>query len=189
MKALRYLVLSCGSFVLVAVAAVYVWQFWIEHHMFYPASSNETLFLRTYDPQSAIEPFNEHEGSSSGSSIVGSAGEKFVKHDREYHRVIAMRTDQWPALMTAVNDDLKAKLLQSGARILKFSGDANSSYHLAYAFDQSLGHVTIKPAKTVTIHRNTPLASGLEDAEIRIVINEKWFPTAHDKDQALAINP
>ncbi len=175
MRTLR--VVGIGVAVLgLPIVAVIAYGSWVNAHMIYPSPENESAFLRSYDSKAVVQPFMALEGYSEGRESGGGAGTKFVTHSAGFDEYFTMRTDQRGSLMVALNYDVSQRLFLSRVRILNESGTGSSGFHFQYATGNTIGDLSIRPLAPGAVHRNMPLAPGLEDVAVNIDVREQWFP-------------
>ncbi len=143
-------------------------------HLVYPTPETESVLLKNYSPRSVLEPFESKQFNSQWLGHESdAAGEGFASHDRAFWGTIAIRPENWMALMTTLNNDASTQLLREGAQILNQTGDPRDGFHLSYKFGKSYGEVTISLLKIAMSPRVPP---GCVQAGVNIALTEKWFP-------------
>jgi hypothetical protein len=138
----------------------------------------ESAFFKNYSSQHVIERFQYISPLAQvGPSRSAEAGKDFVTHRFEANWYFAMRSGSQLLLMTSLNDDLYAQLIQNGAQILSRSGDPQTGFHFDYRLANTIGNLTISPLEmNSTIHRTLQLPPGIVDVKARVEFTEKWFP-------------
>jgi hypothetical protein len=173
----RRLWIGVCALLLILCSAIAVPVIWDRLHTLYPTPDTKSSFLKSYNPQSVIEPFKSNSPSSDNGVNKSGAGRAFVTHTAEFQSFFAMRSEKWMPLMRALNEDLRAQLLQNGAQILNESGEPRSGFHFDYKLGKSFGSVKILPLEIDTrIPRRIPLPEGTVGVATRIEVEEKWFP-------------
>ena len=137
----------------------------------------ESAFLKTYTPEHVIDRFCEKEGSSHTQNFGSSSGRFFVPHVGGFEFHVVLRRENWISLMSALGDDARQQLANSGAEVLSQSGNSQDGFRFDYKLNQSTGSLRILPVATTSqVHRNMPLPQGMEDVTVKIEQTEKWFP-------------
>lgn len=176
MKSRRLWIGGC-ALLLILCSAIAVPEIWDRLHTLYPTPDTKSSFLRSYNPQSVIEPFKSNLPSGDNGATNSAAGRALVTHTAEFQSFFAMRSEKWMPLMRALSEDLRAQLLQNGAQILNESGEPRRGFHFDYKLGKNFGSVKIFPLTIDTrIPRRTPLPEGTVDVATRIEVEEKWFP-------------
>jgi hypothetical protein len=164
------LVLSCALILSAAVAA---------DDYVYPTPENHSAFIKSYTPADVIAPF-----SLGGSQLSGpggsSAGRGCVFHEKGFQAWLVIAPGKEPALMAAVRQDLKTRLLGEGVHIVRERGNTRKGFRFDYSTGKSEGSVLVDPLTFVD--PVTVTGPGFRPGEVvgiilRLQITETWYKT------------
>ena len=160
--------------VFVGVIAADIWQV---AHTIYPASENQSIFLRGYDLKAAVQPFRQPNESYGESRTAGGAAHaNSATLTASFSECFVMQSDLEEDLLLAVREDVFQRFSRSGAQIVSQSGSASTGLRFDYRTSNTIGALWIRPVTHANAQRKTPLSHGLEDVDVEVEINEEWFP-------------
>ena len=142
----------------------------------YPNPETESAFLRSYTLENAIVPGTPF---VSGMGGPDSAGRGCASHQREFQFwfIIASRTE--PAVMAAVQRDIRSRLTRQGSQITAANGDLRKGFQFDYEAGHSKGSVIVDPLAIADSPSVAgPMGPGQLAVKLRIGISETWYKTS-----------
>lgn len=148
-------------------------------HTFFPIET-KSAFFKSYTPTNVLTRFNE--GKASYGSGSGSAfGHDSVTHKADFDGDFALCSEKFMPLMDALSDDVAARLVGNGARILSQIGDARAGFQFDYKLGKTLGSVSIAPLKLTPVDptgflgHSMPVPNCMVGVHTSIKVAEQWF--------------
>lgn len=112
----------------------------------YASPETESIFFKVFDVKSQIKPYVRQQ-CLSWRSDGGQSGWRTASHVREFHENVVIKNTEWMLFTTTLKQALSAQLSVNGTHIIHSFGDAETDFGFDYAEGNTLGTVTVYPAK------------------------------------------
>jgi hypothetical protein len=145
----------------------------------YPTPQTQSAFFKSYSPKSAIARYEANEGSSTGESYSGDAGNETAHYARELQYWGYVPTDQQPKLFAELHSSIVHELVALKAQVLSDEWDGRS-FQVQYSMGQTSGKAMGGPVEDSSVIREGPAVKHLAPRlALHVRIEEQWSRQAN----------
>ncbi len=178
---MKRLFIGLISVLVLAYAALFGWDRWINAHRIMPSPENETALYQSYDPEPVINKFRyEGEGHEDGSGIGSSNGIKSIQHSRDFRPRFTMQAHRVRELVNALREDIILRLRTTGVNVVATHDESDGGFTYKYTSGNSVGSISVQAPEQNVTERKYPMPSGLDDVALKIALEETWTRAANE---------